>query len=120
MGFMELSDCSYPMAVPNPSTQASQYTRNRRETSTTASQLQKTTIGGVASSAKIFRANISSGRKKQITSLAEERINRTEPLRQVGRKNAVVVDTADQCTDLLQILRNRYSDQHGHFFRVWA
>ena len=59
MGFMEPSDCSCLRAAPNPSMQASQHTWNGREPSATASQSGKTRIGGVASSAGIYRNNIS-------------------------------------------------------------
>ena len=59
MGLMEPSSCSCSRAAPNPSMQASQYTWNGRDPSATASQLGKTRIGGVASSARVSRTNFS-------------------------------------------------------------
>ena len=59
MGFMGPSACSCSSTVPNPSIQASQYTWNGREPSATESQLGKTKIGGVASSARISRTYFS-------------------------------------------------------------
>ena len=47
---------------------------------------------------------------------AEEGVNRTEPLGQVGEKNVVIVDTTHQCTDLLHVLGHRHIGQCVHFF----
>lgn len=58
MDFMESSACSCSTAAPKPWMQALQYTWNRREPLTAASQLEKTRIGAVASSARISRANV--------------------------------------------------------------
>ena len=119
MGFMEPSACSCSRAAPNPSMQASQYTWNGREPLATPSQLGKPIIGGVASSARIYPTRYQffhSGRERKLNPLPEKRVNRTEPLGQVGQTNAVIVDTAHQCADLLHIRGHRHIDQCLYFF----
>ena len=113
------SSCS--RAAPKPSMQDSQYTWNGREPSATASQLGKTRMDGVATSARISRTNVSiAGVNANLTPILEKRVNRAKPLGQVGQTFAVLVDTTHQCTDLLHIRGHRHIDQCGHVFCVRA
>ena len=86
MGFYGTGLLLFPRAAPNPLMQASQYTWNGRKPSATASQLGKTRIGGVASSARISRTNFSIAGVNKLNPLPEKRVHRTEPLGQVGQK----------------------------------
>ena len=63
---------------------------------------------------------LQSGSEQKVNSLPEERVDEAERRRQVGQIMVVIVDTAHQCTDLLQILRHRHVDRCRRFFSVRA
>ena len=105
-GVMEPSDCSCLRAAPNSPMQTSQHTWNGREPSATASPLGKTRICGVASSARIYRTNFSIA--ANLTPFRRSALSGRRLLDKWGKKIAVMVDTINQCTDLLHIRGHRH------------